>query len=65
MFCFSNCTALHVSTNIKEIEGISYYRYDLFIKGKAGVSGEEKFHVWTSEIYACSHKSVIINKQCN
>lgn len=45
MFCFSHCTALHVSTNIKEIEGISYYRYDLFINGKTGDSGEEKLQV--------------------
>lgn len=38
--CFVLVTALPF---IKEIEGISYYRYDVFIKGKAGVSGEEKF----------------------
>ena len=52
MFCFSHCTALHMSANIKEIEGISYYRYDLFEKGKAGVGGEEKFQVRC--IYGCS-----------
>jgi hypothetical protein len=37
--------ALHVSENIKETEGISYYQYYLFIKGKAGNSREEKFQV--------------------
>ena len=43
MFCFSHCTALHVSANIKETEGISYDQYDFFINGKAGVVGRRNF----------------------